>query len=412
MVVVRDGRLPVGAAEVVAEAGGRVVVVGRGAEAAARALAGVTHGRWADTGPGFRPGRPGRRPGRRGGRRDPRRAPRLARRPGPGSPPGRRHRPAPGGPGPHRGDGRRRRGPGVRRPAVARVDDRVLVPVEVPGPAVVTLAVGGGRPTGHGDRAPRRVPCVESAGPRRPAGRRRPGPTPSWSRCSSPTSTPWTWPTPPGWWPAGPDWWPGWTTPGHRGLRPAGGGGRRPRRLGRGHPGGHRRRVDRLRAPDRHHRGHRRPGPLRGPRRVGRRPAHRRSRRAPPRGQRQHRPVVPDDGHGRPRPGDRRPARCWSSWPAASASRRPPDEPLRGEWTVPERRRRSTPWWSGPDRPGRRPPWPWPGPGARWCWSSGAPSRGRRTSTAGWSTAGCSTTSSPGGGRRSRSSGGSCAGRP
>ena len=53
--VARDGRLPVGAAEAVAEAGGRVVVVGSGTEEALGSLDGVCHGRWADTGPGFRP---------------------------------------------------------------------------------------------------------------------------------------------------------------------------------------------------------------------------------------------------------------------------------------------------------------------------------------------------------------------
>jgi electron transfer flavoprotein alpha subunit len=136
----------VGAAEVVAEAGGRVVVVGTGAEDAARALPGVTHARWADTGPGFRPGALAARladvvardtmivlPASPDGRDL---APRLAAVTG---------RPllaravsagiADGDP------------PGVRA-RVSRVDDRMLVPVDVPGPAVVTLAVGG-RPIGH-----------------------------------------------------------------------------------------------------------------------------------------------------------------------------------------------------------------------------------------------------------------------
>ncbi|HEY5109921.1 MAG TPA: hypothetical protein VII96_09975, partial [Acidimicrobiales bacterium] len=55
VIVVREGRLPVGAPEVVAEAGGRVVVVGGDAEAALRSLSGVTDGRFAETGPGFQP---------------------------------------------------------------------------------------------------------------------------------------------------------------------------------------------------------------------------------------------------------------------------------------------------------------------------------------------------------------------
>ena len=42
--------------------------------------------------------------------------------------------------------------------------------------------------------------------------------------------------------------------------------------------------------------------------------------------QRQHRRLVADDGHGRPRPGHRRPALCWSSWAGASASACPPTE--------------------------------------------------------------------------------------
>jgi electron transfer flavoprotein alpha subunit len=150
VVVARDGRLPVGAAEAVAEAGGRVVVVGSGAEGAARALPGVTHARWAETGPGLRPGAlasvladvvagaslvilPASPDGRD-------LAPRLAAA---------TDRPlvarvletesATGDDG----------APGVRA-MLGRVDDRVLVPVEVHGPAIVTLAVGG-RGGGHGD---------------------------------------------------------------------------------------------------------------------------------------------------------------------------------------------------------------------------------------------------------------------
>ena len=151
VVVVREGRLPVGAAEAVAEAGGRVVVVGTGSEAAARDLPGVTHARWAETGPAFRPGAlaadlapvvspdtmivlPASPDGRD-------LAPRLAAVTGrpllaravaaeidDGDPAGVRAR-------------------------VSRVDDRMLVPVDVRGPAVVTLAVGG-RPAGHAGTVP------------------------------------------------------------------------------------------------------------------------------------------------------------------------------------------------------------------------------------------------------------------
>jgi electron transfer flavoprotein alpha subunit len=149
VVVVRDGRLPVGAAEAVAEAGGRAVVVGSGAEAAARELPGAVAVRWAETGPGLRPAAlatalapevtdeqllvlPASPDGRD-------LAPRLAAATGrplvarvSGATLGRT------------GDGT----PCVRAEAT-RVEDRVLVPVEVQGPAVVTLAVGG-RPGAHG----------------------------------------------------------------------------------------------------------------------------------------------------------------------------------------------------------------------------------------------------------------------
>lgn len=171
MVVARDGRLPVGAAEAVAEAGGRVIVVGTGAEAAARDLPSVTHARWADTGPGFRPAAlaaalagvvagdtmivlPASPDGRD-------LAPRLAATTGrpllaravaaeveDGDPPGVHAR-------------------------VSRVDDRMLVPVDVRGPAVVTLAVGG-RPAGHAGAGPAPSGAVYEAlelgdGPRDPA---------------------------------------------------------------------------------------------------------------------------------------------------------------------------------------------------------------------------------------------------
>ena len=151
VVVARDGRLPVGAAEAVAEAGGRVVVVGTGSETAARGLPGVTHARWAETGPGFRPGAlavdlapvvtpdtmivlPASPDGRD-------LAPRLAA--ATGRPLLTRAVTAEVGTG----------DPAGVCALVSRVDDRMLVPVDVHGPAVVTLAVGG-RPAGHAATGP------------------------------------------------------------------------------------------------------------------------------------------------------------------------------------------------------------------------------------------------------------------
>ena len=140
VIVVRSGRPPVGATEVVAEAGGRVVVVGDDAESALRSLSGVTYGRFADTGSGFRPAAlavalgavvaedtlvllPASPDGRD-------LAPRLAAA---------TDRPLLARALTAEADND---GAGVRA-SVARIDDRVLVPVEVRGPAVVTLAVGG-----------------------------------------------------------------------------------------------------------------------------------------------------------------------------------------------------------------------------------------------------------------------------
>lgn len=56
IVVARSGQLPVGADEAVAEAGGRVLVVGDGALAAAGLLTTATHAWTAETGRGLRPG--------------------------------------------------------------------------------------------------------------------------------------------------------------------------------------------------------------------------------------------------------------------------------------------------------------------------------------------------------------------
>jgi len=156
VVVVRDGRLPVGATAAVEEAGGRVVVVGTGAEDAARSLPGVTHARWTETGPGFRPAAlaaalagalagdtlvilPGSPDGRD-------LAPRLAaalERPLVARAIGATVTTTGGQPDPGAGvDGDR---PSGVRADVARVDDLVLIPVEVHGPAVVTLVAGGHR---------------------------------------------------------------------------------------------------------------------------------------------------------------------------------------------------------------------------------------------------------------------------
>jgi electron transfer flavoprotein alpha subunit len=154
VVVARDGRLPVGAAEAVEEAHGRVVVIGTGTEEAARSLPGVTHARWAETGPGFRPAATAARvasavaddtlvvlPGSPDGRDL---APRLAAlldRPLVARAIGATVTSAVDGGGPR------------VRAEVARLDDQVLIPVEVRGPAVVTL-VGGGHhrgETGEGD---------------------------------------------------------------------------------------------------------------------------------------------------------------------------------------------------------------------------------------------------------------------
>jgi electron transfer flavoprotein alpha subunit len=140
VVVARDGRLPAGADETVAEAGGLAVVVGSGAERAAGALAGARTAWWAEVGDGFAPARLAATL-----------APVLADAPLvvlPASPDGRDLGPRlaaaldrpliaqalevvhrPGG------------GPDVTA-VVARLDDRVLVPVAVDGAAVATLVPG------------------------------------------------------------------------------------------------------------------------------------------------------------------------------------------------------------------------------------------------------------------------------
>jgi electron transfer flavoprotein alpha subunit len=152
VVMVRDGRLPAGAHEAVAEVGGSAIVVGSGAEVGAAALVGAGRVRWSDTGPGLAPGRLARLlapvlttvplvvlPASPDGRDL---APRLAAELG---------RPlvaratATGmsdqvGP-----DGAR-----LLRAVVARLDDRVQVAVDVDGPAVVTVGPGGHVPAPTG----------------------------------------------------------------------------------------------------------------------------------------------------------------------------------------------------------------------------------------------------------------------
>ena len=136
-----------------AEAGGRVVVVGDGAEAALRSLPGVTDGRWAETGPRLPPRRPGRRPRSGGGRR--RRWWSCPPRPtGATWPPAWRQPPVgPWWPGPCRPRSTGR--PGAGRPSPGSTTG-CSSPSRCDGPAVVTLAVGGRHAphAGDGDAAP------------------------------------------------------------------------------------------------------------------------------------------------------------------------------------------------------------------------------------------------------------------
>jgi electron transfer flavoprotein alpha subunit len=144
VVVARDGRLPVGSDEAVAEAGGSAVVVGSGSEIAARSLVTALRVWWAETGAGFRPGlladqlAPVVRgmtmvilPASPDGRDL---APRLAARLG---------RPLVDGAVSARCGANPQEGTGAEvRATVSRLDDRVLMDVEVDGPAVVTLVPG------------------------------------------------------------------------------------------------------------------------------------------------------------------------------------------------------------------------------------------------------------------------------
>ncbi len=168
MLVAREGRLPAGAGETVSEAGGNALVVGSDAEEAAGSLTDATTARWCDTGPAFRPGELARAL-----------ATAVATVPLvllPASPDGRDLAPRLAAwldrPLLARAlsatciAGEESGGTTVRA-LVARLDDRVLVPVEVHGPAVVTL-VSGGRTR----RVRRRRPDPR---PARRAGRSGPG---------------------------------------------------------------------------------------------------------------------------------------------------------------------------------------------------------------------------------------------
>jgi electron transfer flavoprotein alpha subunit len=137
VVHVRAGELPPDAAEVVSEAGGSVLVVGDGAAGAAAISA--SHAWWCDTGPGLQPGRLAGRlaplvagvpllvlPGTADGRDL---APRLAATLG---------RPL-----------LARAARAIATPTgvwaeLCRLEDAILVPVEVDGPAVVTMEPGAG----------------------------------------------------------------------------------------------------------------------------------------------------------------------------------------------------------------------------------------------------------------------------
>jgi electron transfer flavoprotein alpha subunit len=161
VVVARDGRLPVGSDQAVAEAKGRAIVVGSGAEAGAGRLVGAEQVWWSDTGPGLRPGALAVRlaptvesvplvllPASPDGRDL---APRLAAELG---------RPLVAGavramcrtgrPGPAPPTGEPSRAEPYVDTLVSRLDDRVLVPVAVRGPAVVTLVPEGRVPTAVG----------------------------------------------------------------------------------------------------------------------------------------------------------------------------------------------------------------------------------------------------------------------
>jgi electron transfer flavoprotein alpha subunit len=142
---VRGGELPPDGAEVIAEAGGSVLIVGDGAARASAAVTAATGVWWCDTGRGLQPGRLASRiaplvagtsllvlPGSADGRDL---APRLAAALG---------RPL------LALAARAVATPTGVRADLCRLDDAILVPVEVEGPAVVTLAPGAGMLTAAG----------------------------------------------------------------------------------------------------------------------------------------------------------------------------------------------------------------------------------------------------------------------
>ncbi len=204
VVVARDGRLPAGAGEATAEAGD-ALVVGSGTETAATALAGARRVWWLETGHGLRPAAL---------------AERLAPLLGavtlilmPASPDGRDLAPrsrrgsighsSPARSAPRWSTCRVADDAGVRATA-SRLDDRVLVPVEVEGPAVATLvpgsrAVPSERARRSSNRSARWRPAAAVSGAETAS-----RPTPRSSPSSNPTSTPWTSPTRHGWSPAVP----------------------------------------------------------------------------------------------------------------------------------------------------------------------------------------------------------------
>jgi electron transfer flavoprotein alpha subunit len=143
VVLARVGELPAGAAEAVTEAGGAVLVAGDGAERAAEAAGRAVAARvwFCETGPGLQPGLLAARlapvlaavplivlPATADGRDL---APRLAARLGRPLLAGACEASLVAG------------GPGVAA-QLCRLDDRIVLPVQVPGPAVVTLAPGTG----------------------------------------------------------------------------------------------------------------------------------------------------------------------------------------------------------------------------------------------------------------------------
>lgn len=137
VVVARDGAVPAGAGEAVAEAGGAVLVVGSGGERAAKELTAAERVWWCDTGPAVRFGALAETL-----------APVLADVPLvvlPASPDGRDLAPrlaaALGRPLLAQAISAEWADGGVRAD-LARLDDRLLVPVAVAGPAVATLVPG------------------------------------------------------------------------------------------------------------------------------------------------------------------------------------------------------------------------------------------------------------------------------